>query len=47
MSVYEFGLGVYIEADNEEDAMNKISPVLDQLNDLDTDAVIEGPWKVK
>lgn len=46
MNRYEFELGVYIDADSEQEAHDKLIPVMDMLRELDSegDPAIDGPF---
>ena len=45
MPMYEYTFGVYVEAKNEEEAQEKIQPVVKLLHELDFegDEAVEGP----
>lgn len=44
-NIYEYTFGVYVEADNEQDAWEKVRAVSETLDTIDVegDSVTEGP----
>lgn len=45
--IYEFQFGVYVEAEDEQDAWKKVRKIAEELDKLDVehDATIDGPWE--
>ena len=48
MTIYEYQFGVYVEADNEQDAWEKVREVSERLDsiDIEGDSVTDGPREV-
>lgn len=49
MPVYEYSFGVYVEADNEQAAWERVRPVSEKLDEIDVegDSAVEGPTLVE
>ena len=49
MPVYEYSFGVYVEADNEQEAWEKVRPISEKLDEIDVehDSAVEGPTLVE
>lgn len=45
--IYEYQFGVFVEAEDEAEAWEKVRAVSETLDTLDTegDSVVEGPWE--
>jgi hypothetical protein len=48
MPVYEYTFGVYVEAEDEQDAWEKVRPISEALDKIDVegDSASEGPNEV-
>ena len=48
MPIYEYSFGVYIEAEDEQKAWEKVRPISETLDKLDYegDSAVEGPFPV-
>lgn len=49
MTIYEYEFGVFVEADNEQDAWEKVREISEALDEIDVenDSTVEGPFEVK
>jgi len=48
MPIYEYAFGVYVEADDEQQAWEKVRPISQELDKIDAegDSAVEGPFEV-
>lgn len=46
--IFEYQFGVFVEAEDEHEAWEKVRPISEALDRLDTEgeSAVEGPWEV-
>lgn len=49
MTIYEYEFGVFVEADDEQDAWEKVRAISEALDaiDVENDSAVEGPFIVE
>lgn len=48
MPIYEYAFGVYVKADDEQAAWERVRPISEALDEIDYEggAAVEGPFEV-